>query len=48
MHAMKSYACNMSKFTLSIGSIGIALAVGLIVSVWLAIQILVFLTSIQM
>ena len=48
MHTMKNYAINMSKFALSIGSFGIAMIGGLLISGWLAIHALVFLSNSQM
>lgn len=48
MHTMKHYAISMSKFALSIGSFGVALIVGALISGWLAIEVLVFLTNSQL
>ncbi len=48
MHTMKHYAISMSKFALSIGSFGVALIIGALISGWLAIEALGFLTNSQM
>lgn len=44
---MKSYAINMSKFALSIGGFGMALIIGALISGWLSIEVLAYLTSSQ-
>ncbi len=48
MNTMKHYAINISKFSLSIGSFGVALIIGALFSGWLAIEALGFLTNSKM